>query len=118
LSSLDLYALGGVAVFFLGFFAVMARAHLLWKVLALNLMGTGVFLFLLAAAPRLEAGAADPVPQAMVLTGIVVSAAATALALGMTLRVAARTGSAFLIESLPSPPLEVQEAEELPEQRP
>lgn len=103
MSSLDLYALGGVVIFLLGFFALMVRAHLIWKVLALNVMATGVFLILVAGAPRLAEGAADPVPQAMVLTGIVVSAAATALALGMTLRVAARTGRAFLAEPSPAP---------------
>lgn len=61
-----------------------------------------MFLLLVALSPRLEPGVADPLPQAMVLTGIVVSAAATALALGMTLRVAARTGRAFLAEAPPS----------------
>lgn len=98
MSSFELYALGGIAILLLGFFAAMTRSHLFWKVLALNVMGTGIFLLLLAAAPRLDPAVADPVPQAMVLTGIVVSAAATALALGMTLRVAARTGRAFLAE--------------------
>jgi multicomponent Na+:H+ antiporter subunit C len=44
---------------------------------------------------------ADPVPQAMVLTGIVVAVAATSVALGMALRVAARTGRPYLDEDQP-----------------
>ncbi len=47
-------------------------------------MGSGAFLVLVGLAQR--AGMADPVPQAMVLTGIVVSVAATALALALARR--------------------------------
>jgi len=95
-TSLDLYAWAGVAIFLLALHAVVTRAHLIWKVLAINLMGTGVFLILLAAPARRDPLVADPLPQGMVLTGIVVAVAATALALGMALRVMARTGSPFL----------------------
>lgn len=95
---LNLYTLLGAVLFFVGFWAIMARAHLFWKVLAFNVMGSGVFLILLAAPPRIDPVRADPVPQAMVLTGIVVAAAATALALGMALRVVARTTDPFLEE--------------------
>jgi multicomponent Na+:H+ antiporter subunit C len=95
---LDLYALAGLGIFVLGLHAVVVRAHLVWKVLAINLMGTGIFILLLAAPVRADEAVADPLPQAMVLTGIVVAVAATALALGMALRVTARTGSPFLSE--------------------
>lgn len=98
MTPLDLFAATGVLLFALGFWGVMARAHLLWKVLAVNVMGSGAFLVLLAAPPRVDPGVADPVPQAMVLTGIVVSAAATAVALGMALRVVARSGLPYLEE--------------------
>jgi multicomponent Na+:H+ antiporter subunit C len=37
-------------------------------------------------------GAVDPVPQAMVITGIVVAISATALALALVLRIANATG--------------------------
>ena len=101
MTPLDLYALAGVALFGVGFWGVIARSHLIWKVLAFNLMGGGVFLVLLAAPPRLDPARADPVPQAMVLTGIVVAVAATAVALAMALRVTARTGHPFLEEEAP-----------------
>ncbi len=96
-----LYAVGGGGLFILGLLGTLGRDHLIWKVLGVNFMGSGVFLVLVAAAPRLEADAADPVPQAMVLTGIVVAVSATAVALGMALRVAARTGAPYLPEDLP-----------------
>lgn len=98
MTSLAVYTAAGAILVALGFWSILTRAHLIWKVLAFNVTGTGIFMLLLAAAPRLEPEAADPVPQAMVLTGIVVTAAATAVALGLTLRVMARTGSPFLEE--------------------
>jgi multicomponent Na+:H+ antiporter subunit C len=96
MTSLDLYTVAGALIFALGLHAVLVRGHLFWKVLAINVMGTGIFLVLLAAPARSTPGVADPVPQAMVLTGIVVAVAATALALGVALRVTARTGAPFL----------------------
>ena len=47
-------------------------------------MGSGAFLVFVGLAQR--DGAVDPVPQAMVLTGIVVAVAATALALALARR--------------------------------
>lgn len=93
-----LYVVAGAAVFFVGLAGTLGRSHLFWKVLGVNFMGSGVFLLLLAGAPRLPGEGADPVPQAMVLTGIVVAAAATALGLGMALRVAVRLGRPHLTE--------------------
>jgi multicomponent Na+:H+ antiporter subunit C len=63
---------------------VVLLAHALRKILAFNLMGSGAFLVLVGLAQR--TGDVDPVPQAMVLTGIVVAVAATALALALVRR--------------------------------
>ena len=41
-----LYALAGVGLFSLGLYALIVDAHLLRKILALNVMGSGVFLVL------------------------------------------------------------------------
>jgi multicomponent Na+:H+ antiporter subunit C len=98
---LDLYAVAGLLLFAAGLWGVVARAHLFWKVFGVNIAASGVFMVLLAAPPRLDPAHADPVPQAMVLTGIVVAVAATAVALGMALRVTARTGAPFLEEDIP-----------------
>jgi hypothetical protein len=64
---------------------------ILVTVLAINLMGSGTFLVLVAPADP-----ADPVPQAMVITGIVVAVSATALALNLMLKVVDATGRATL----------------------
>ncbi|TVP56038.1 MAG: Na+/H+ antiporter subunit C [Gemmatimonadales bacterium] len=88
--------LAGIAITLIALYAALTRAHLFWKVLAINLMGTGIFLILLAAPSRRTPEIADPLPQAMVLTGIVVAVAATALALGIALRVIARSDLPFL----------------------
>jgi multicomponent Na+:H+ antiporter subunit C len=85
-----LYALAGVLLFVLGATGAILLAHLLRKILAFNVMGSGAFLVLVGLAQR--GGVVDPVPQAMVLTGIVVAVAATALALGLARALHARTG--------------------------
>ena len=76
------FALAGVVLFALGLHALLVRARLLRKVLAVNVAGTGVFLLLVAVAHRGD-GPPDPVPHALVLTGIVVAVSATALALAL-----------------------------------
>ena len=86
-----LYALAGVGLFAIGLYALIAYQHLLRKILALNVMGSGVFLFLIAMAYRAPGHVPDPVPHAMVLTGIVVSVCATGLALALAHRVHAET---------------------------
>jgi multicomponent Na+:H+ antiporter subunit C len=91
-----LYALTGLGLFSLGLYALIVHAHLLRKILALNVMGSGVFLVLAGLARRALQGAPDPVPHAMVITGIVVTVAATALALVLMLRVRAATGRTVL----------------------
>lgn len=95
MTELPSLALAGAGLFCLGLHAVMARPHLFWKVLGVNVMANGAFLVLIAGAGQLD-GAADPVPQAMVLTGIVVAVSATALALGLALRVTALTGRPYI----------------------
>ena len=90
-----LYALSGVLLVGLGLYGVMIYHHLLRKIIAVNVMSGGVFLVFVALARR-SADIPDPVPHAMVITGIVVAISATALALVLTLRVAAETGQAAL----------------------
>lgn len=87
-----LYALTGLGLFSLGLYALIVRTHLLRKILAVNIMGSGVFLVLIALAGRTPTGPPDPVPHAMVITGIVVAVAATALALALLRRVVETTG--------------------------
>lgn len=81
MSSELLFAVVGVIIFTLGVAGTILAANLLRRILAFNLMGSGAFLVLVGLAQR--GGEIDPVPQAMVLTGIVVAVAATALALAL-----------------------------------
>lgn len=96
MTNATLYALCGVVLFGIGFYGVVILGHLLRRVIALNLMGTGVFLFLIALAHRTPGGRPDPVPHAMVLTGIVVAVSATALALALLRRFHRETGQTEL----------------------
>jgi len=90
MSSGLLFALTGVILFALGVAGVVLITPLLRRILAFNLMGSGAFLVLVGLAQR--NGVSDPVPQAMVLTGIVVAVAATALALALVRKLHALTG--------------------------
>ena len=87
-----IYLLAGVALFAIGFYSLLVQAHLLRRIMALNVMGSGVFLVYLALGAQTVGVIPDPVPQAMVLTGIVVSVCATGLALALADRVQAATG--------------------------
>ena len=94
-----LYALVGIGLFCLGFHALIVHDHLLRKTLAINVMGSGVFLVLVALARRGgDSPPPDPVPHAMVITGIVVAVSATALVLSLMLKVKAATGRAELAD--------------------
>ena len=86
-----LYAAAGCLLAVLGLGGVVLLDQLLRRILACNIMGSGIFLVLVGLAQR--DGTADPVPQAMVLTGIVVTVAATALALTLTRRWHALSGT-------------------------
>ena len=90
------YALTGTALFVLGVAGLILQPHLLRKILAFNIMGSGIFLVLVGLAQR--AGTPDPVPQAMVLTGIVVAIAATALALALARQLLDMSGEMRLPE--------------------
>jgi multicomponent Na+:H+ antiporter subunit C len=82
----------------IGLFGVIVNPHPLRKLLAFNLIGSGVFMLLGAVARRGAAAGmgGDPVPQALLITGIVVAFSATALAVALLLRLFKETGSATL----------------------
>ena len=95
--SIDLlYALAGVVLCGIGLAGFLLLEHLLRRLLAFNLIGSGVFLVLVGLAQH--RGAPDPVPQALVLTGIVVAIAATALAIVLIRRYYHLTGRTSLAD--------------------
>ncbi|MBK1727231.1 sodium:proton antiporter [Halorhodospira neutriphila] len=92
LYSLVAGGLAGIAVY-----GLITCTHLLRRILALNLLGSAVFLLLVALARR-GPQAVDPLPHAMVLTGIVIAVSATAFALALARRYHGRTGAERLPE--------------------
>jgi multicomponent Na+:H+ antiporter subunit C len=96
-----LYSLVGIALLGMGLYRLVIDPHLVKKILALNISGAGVFLFLVAVAVRTSGAVPDPVPHAMVLTGIVVAVSATAVALGLACRIQEIKGTAELSENGP-----------------
>ena len=97
MSQPELFVLIAAAVFAIGVYGLLSRPQLVRRILALNLMGSGVFLLLVAFARR-NPETIDPVPHAMVLTGIVIAVSATAFALAIVRLLHRQTGEVSLGE--------------------
>jgi multicomponent Na+:H+ antiporter subunit C len=93
-----LFGLCGAALVGLGLFCVITDPRLLRKTLGFNVLGSGVFLLFGVIARRGAAAGfpADPVPQALVITGIVVAFSATAIAVALLVRLYDLTGATTL----------------------
>jgi multicomponent Na+:H+ antiporter subunit C len=104
MSAATVFGLCGAVATGLGLYGLIAHPQPLRKILAFNLLGGGVFLFFGVVARRGAAAGfgGDPIPQALVITGMVVAFAATALAVALLLQLFQATGSATLNESPPA----------------
>ena len=91
---ITIFAVCASALVGLGLYGLIVHPHPLRKLLAVNVLGNGVFLLFGVVARRGSAAGlgGDPVPQAMVITAIVVAFSATALAVAMLLRLYQETG--------------------------
>lgn len=98
MSRFVVYAVAASALVALGMYTLVTRRHLVRKIVALNVVGSGVMLLLGAVAYRSGPDRPDPVPHAMVLTGIVVAVSVTALAVALVRRIHALTGRVTLAE--------------------
>lgn len=81
-----LYSICGISLFCIGLIGFALLKDVIKKVLSINIMGIGIFMLFIAtsvAAP----GYTDPIPHAMVLTGIVIAAAGTALMLHLAINI-------------------------------
>ena len=97
-----------VILFGIGFVTLLFHRHLIKKIIGMNIMDTGIFLFLASmgyvkggAAPIYTENAAsyvNPVPAGLVLTGIVVSVSVTAIMLSLAVRLHQRYGTLNLDE--------------------
>ena len=88
-----------IILFAIGFATMLFQRNLIRKIIGLNIMDTGLFLFLTSLgyiegrkAPIIQGEVLDasqyinPVPAGLVLTGIVVSVSVTAVMLALTIR--------------------------------
>lgn len=80
------YAFSGIGVAAVALYSLFTSGHQVRRIIAVNLLGNGLFLLLVALARRDPSGPPDPVPHALVLTGVVVSVSATACALALARR--------------------------------
>lgn len=88
MTTVSLFLAAGVVIFAVGIAVHLLVRDLIRRIVTLNVASGGVMLVFLALADRRPDGVApDPVPQALVLTGIVVMAAITGLALALARRV-------------------------------
>lgn len=89
----NIYYLTSVILFIIGFHTMLTHNNLLKKIMGMNIMDTSLFLFFVAIgyirggqAPILKEGVTlyvNPVPSALILTGIVISVSFTAFALAL-----------------------------------
>ncbi len=106
MSGATLFGLCAASLVGIGLFGLIVNPHPLRKLLAFNVIGSGVFLLTGSIARK---GAAmglggDPVPQALLITGIVVAFSATALAIALLLRLFDESGSVSLAADAPAKP--------------
>jgi multicomponent Na+:H+ antiporter subunit C len=95
----QVFYVGALGLVLLGIFAVTAVRHVVRVILGLTLLESGVNLFLVATGFRPDAVApilvgqaplaamVDPIPQALILTAIVIGVGVQAVALALAIRV-------------------------------
>ena len=91
----NLYYLVAIVLFLIGFHTMLTHNNLIKKIMGMNIMDTSLFLFFVAIgyrrgglAPIVTEGVVkyvNPVPSALILTGIVISLSFTAFALGLVI---------------------------------
>lgn len=79
MSQVQLYLLLGCLLWLMGLHGLVQVKQALRRIIAINIMGSGTFMVMVALATRTQPE--DPVLQALVVTGLVVAVSATAFAL-------------------------------------
>jgi multicomponent Na+:H+ antiporter subunit C len=104
MSAVTVFGLCAAAVVGLGLYSLITNPQPLRKIIAFNLLGSGVFLLFGVVGRRGAAAGVgnDPVPQALVITGVVVAFSATALAIALLLRLFQKAGSTTLSDDASS----------------
>ena len=103
MSGVTVFGLCAAVAVGLGLYGLITNPQPLRKIIAFNLLGSGVFLLFGVIGRRGAAAGVgnDPVPQALVITGVVVAFSATALAIALLLRLFQKAGSTTLSNGAP-----------------
>lgn len=88
MNAVTLFGIASALLVGLGLYGLVLSAGPLRRILALNVLGSGIFLLFGVVARRGAADgvSGDPVPHAIIITGLVVAFAASALAVQLLLR--------------------------------
>lgn len=91
--------LGAIALFVIGLYTVVTHSNLIKRIIGINIMGTGVFYFFITVGnidqgspPIINPNDAalifiNPLPSALILTGIVVVVSVTVYSLSLVIRI-------------------------------
>ncbi len=92
------YYMVAIILFVIGMYTMLTHSNMIKKIIAMNIMDTSVFLLFVAIgysdggqAPIIKEGAetiyVNPLPGALILTGIVVAVSVTAYALSLVVKI-------------------------------
>ncbi|RKD22231.1 multisubunit sodium/proton antiporter, MrpC subunit [Caminicella sporogenes DSM 14501] len=108
---INYFETASIILFGVGFVTLLLHNNLIKKIIGMNIMDTAVFLFFISKgyifekeAPIIRemhkgaAGYVNPIPTALMLTGIVVAVSITAFALSLTLKIYEKYGTIELDE--------------------
>lgn len=102
--------IGAMILFVIGLYTVLTHPNLIKKIIGINIMETSIFLFFVsigyvhdAVAPIVDPATGEqlfvnPLPSAMILTGIVVAVTITAFALSLVVKIYKAYGTIELDE--------------------
>jgi multicomponent Na+:H+ antiporter subunit C len=94
----NMYYIASLLLFLIGLHTILAHSNIIKKIMGINIMETSIFLFFVSigyikdgGAPILRegeqnAGFVNPIPTALILTGIVVAVSVTAYALSLAIK--------------------------------
>jgi multicomponent Na+:H+ antiporter subunit C len=94
----NMYYIASLILFLIGLHTILAHSNIIKKIMGINIMETSIFLFFVSigyikggSAPILledgqNAGFVNPIPTALILTGIVVAVSVTAYALSLAIK--------------------------------
>lgn len=94
------YYLVAIILFIVGFHTMLTHANLIKKIIAMNIMDTSIFLLfvsigyikeaappIISLSPAGETVYVNPLPSALILTGIIVAVSVTAYALSLVIKI-------------------------------